>query len=188
MHGGIVQARSQGPGTGSEFLVRLPAAVPGHAGQPAAIALPATLEARPDASDGPMRRGGSMRLAFFLLTLASISTADPTPQQPGAAAAARAPKRLKVVIFGGHPDDPESGAGGLAAMLTRQGHEVILAYGTTFRGGRRFFDRPEAEIRQQEAASACKVLAKPPGSSPMPTSRWPPTRRRRGRSPHGSTM
>jgi CheY-like chemotaxis protein len=28
MHGGSVQARSQGPGTGSEFIVRLPAAVP----------------------------------------------------------------------------------------------------------------------------------------------------------------
>ena len=30
----------------------------------------------------------------------------------------------------GLTDDPESGAGGLIATLTRQGHEVICAYGT----------------------------------------------------------
>jgi hypothetical protein len=48
-------------------------------------------------------------------------------------------RRLKIVVFGGHPDDPESGAGGLVATLTRQGHEVICAYGTTFRGDRQFF-------------------------------------------------
>ena len=52
--------------------------------------------------------------------------------------------------------------GGLVAMLTRQGHEVILAYGTDFRGGRRFFDRPEAEVRQEEATAACKVLGATP--------------------------
>ena len=86
----------------------------------------------------------------------------PTPRESAAGEAAQAPKRLKVVIFGGHPDDPESGAGGLAAMLTRQGHEVILAYGTTFRGDRRFFDRPEAEVRQAEASAACKVLGATP--------------------------
>ena len=43
-------------------------------------------------------------------------------------------KKLRVVVFGGHPDDPESGAGGLIATLTRQGHEVICAYGTTLPG------------------------------------------------------
>jgi len=36
-------------------------------------------------------------------------------------------KKMKVVVFGGHPDGPESGAGGLIAMLTRQGYEVICA-------------------------------------------------------------
>ena len=74
----------------------------------------------------------------------------------------RADKTLKVVIFGGHPDDPESGAGGLVATLTRQGHEVILAYGTAFRGDRRFFGRPEAEVRREEATAACKVLGAEP--------------------------
>jgi LmbE family N-acetylglucosaminyl deacetylase len=71
-------------------------------------------------------------------------------------------KRLRVVVFGGHPDDPESGAGGLAALLGRQGHEVILAYGTAFRGGRQFFGRPEGEVRREEATAACKVLGATP--------------------------
>lgn len=71
-------------------------------------------------------------------------------------------KKLKVVVFGGHPDDPESGPGGLVAMLTRQGHEVILAHGTAYRGDRLFFDRPEAEVRREEAAATCKVLGAEP--------------------------
>ncbi len=102
-----------------------------------------------------------MKLMITCLGIVAISLAFPAPWGP-ASVAAQEPKRLKVVIFGGHPDDPESGAGGLAALLSRQGHEVILAYGTTFRGDRRFFDRPEAEVRQTEASAACKVLGATP--------------------------
>jgi LmbE family N-acetylglucosaminyl deacetylase len=84
--------------------------------------------------------------------------------RPGAAAgeSGQPDKKLKVVVFGGHPDDPESGAGGLIATLTKQGHEVICGYGTAFRGGRRFFDRPESEVRREEATAACKVLGATP--------------------------
>ena len=65
-------------------------------------------------------------------------------------------------MFGGHSDDPESGAGGLIATLTRLGHEVICAYGTTFRSDRRFFGKPEGEVRRSEATAACKVLGATP--------------------------
>ena len=71
-------------------------------------------------------------------------------------------KTLTVVVFGGHPDDPESGAGGLIAALAKQGHRVICAYGTAFRGDRRFFGRPEGEVRTEEAAAACKALGARP--------------------------
>jgi len=83
---------------------------------------------------------------------------------PGIAALERAQpaKKLKVLVFGGHPDDPESGAGGLIATLTGLGHEVILAYGTSFRGDRQLFGRPEAEVRRAEASAACKVLGATP--------------------------
>lgn len=77
-------------------------------------------------------------------------------------AAEETPRKLRIVVFGGHPDDPESGAGGLIAALTRRGHEVFCAYGTAFRGGRRFFGRPEADVRRAEATAACKVLGATP--------------------------
>lgn len=94
-----------------------------------------------------------------LMALALASLGMPKAASGGPEAPART---LKVVVFGGHPDDPESGAGGLVAMLTRQGHEVILAYGTAFRDDRRFFGRPEAEVRRGEATAACKVLGAMP--------------------------
>jgi len=72
------------------------------------------------------------------------------------------PHKLRVVVFGAHCDDPESGAGGLIALLTRAGHEVICTYATCFRGGRTCFGRPEAEVRRQEAIATCKVLGATP--------------------------
>jgi N-acetylglucosamine malate deacetylase 1 len=83
---------------------------------------------------------------------------------PEAAAQAQdhAAQKLKVVVFGGHPDDPESGAGGLIKILTGLGHEVIVAYGTAFRDDRQLFGRPEAEVRRAEASAACKVLGATP--------------------------
>jgi LmbE family N-acetylglucosaminyl deacetylase len=95
------------------------------------------------------------RRFLTLLTAALVST---IPAQAGDEPA----RKLRVVVFGGHPDDPESGAGGLIATLAMQGHEVLCAYGTTFRDDRRFFDRPEAEVRREEAVAACKVLGATP--------------------------
>jgi len=98
--------------------------------------------------------------AVIILGLSSI---------PGIAAGSGgdAVHKLKVVVFGGHPDDPESGAGGLIAPLTQQGHQVILAYGTVFRGNRRFFGRGEADVRRAEASAACKVLSAEPKFFPF---------------------
>jgi N-acetylglucosamine malate deacetylase 1 len=97
-----------------------------------------------------------------LFTVVAIALATPVLLVASDGEPMRPEKALKVVVFGGHPDDPESGAGGLVVTLTRQGHQVICAYGTSFRGGRRFFDRPEAEVRREEASAACKVLGAVP--------------------------
>jgi LmbE family N-acetylglucosaminyl deacetylase len=72
------------------------------------------------------------------------------------------PTKLRVVVFGAHPDDPESGCGGLIALLTQAGHEVIVAYGTCFRGDRTFFGKPEADVRRGEAVAACRILGARP--------------------------
>src|SRR4051794_14309726 len=39
-----------------------------------------------------------------------------------------AAKKLKVVVTGGHPGDPEYGCGGTVAKYTDLGHEVTLLY------------------------------------------------------------
>ena len=99
-----------------------------------------------------------MRLLIALLSAITLLVPCYADDNPG--------RKLRVVVFGGHPDDPESGAGGLIATLTRQGHEAICAYGTTFRADRRFFGRPEGEVRKEEATAACKVLGAKPNFFP----------------------
>src|SRR5262249_4892872 len=89
--------------------------------------------------------------------LATLGMPPAVSGQSGAPA-----KKLRVVVFGGHPDDPESGAGGLVALLTPQGHEVLLAYGTAFRDDRRVFDRPEGAARREVAFAGWQVLGATP--------------------------
>jgi LmbE family N-acetylglucosaminyl deacetylase len=48
---------------------------------------------------------------------------------PQASAAGAEPRRkLKIVVAGGHPGDPEYGCGGTVARYTDLGHEVVLLY------------------------------------------------------------
>ena len=37
-------------------------------------------------------------------------------------------RKLKVVVAGAHPDDPESGCGGTIARYSDLGHEVVIIY------------------------------------------------------------
>ena len=65
---------------------------------------------------------------------------------------------LRIVVVGAHPDDPESGCGGLIAKLTGAGHEVVCAYATACARGRMCGGRPEREVREAEARAACELL------------------------------
>ena len=38
------------------------------------------------------------------------------------------PKKLKVIVAGGHPGDAEYGCGGTIARFTASGHEVVLLH------------------------------------------------------------
>jgi N-acetylglucosamine malate deacetylase 1 len=99
--------------------------------------------------------------ACMFVVACGVVTMVPRLDGTNAASPQTAPK-LRVVVFGGHPDDPESGCGGLIAELTRSGHEVIVAYGTCFRGDRKLGGEPEAVVRRREATAACKVLSASP--------------------------
>ena len=71
------------------------------------------------------------------------------------------PGKLKVVIAGGHPGDPEYGCGGTAARYADLGHEVVLLY-LNRGGGGHICPEPADFPRVAEAANACRILkAKP---------------------------
>jgi LmbE family N-acetylglucosaminyl deacetylase len=73
--------------------------------------------------------------------------------------AAPSPQRLKVVVAGGHPGDPECGCAGTVARYADLGHEVVLLYlnrGEGYCGGASL-DRC-AGIRTAEARKACESL------------------------------
>jgi LmbE family N-acetylglucosaminyl deacetylase len=67
--------------------------------------------------------------------------------------------KLKVIIVGGHPDDPESGCGGTLAKLSAAGHYVKVLYLTRGEAGiEGKSHREAADIRTKEAEAACKIL------------------------------
>lgn len=67
--------------------------------------------------------------------------------------------RLKVVVTGGHPGDPECGCGGTIARYSGLGHEVVLLYLNRGEGfcGKASLDKC-AGIRTAEAGKACEIL------------------------------
>jgi len=68
-------------------------------------------------------------------------------------------KKLKVVVVGAHPDDPETGCGGTILLYTAEGHEVVSAYLTRGEAGIEGKSYAEAsKIRTNEALEACKVM------------------------------
>jgi N-acetylglucosamine malate deacetylase 1 len=71
-------------------------------------------------------------------------------------------KKLRVAVVGAHPDDPESGCGGLIARLTQAKHEVFVGYLTCYRGDRKIGNEPEAKVRKREASAACQALGARP--------------------------
>jgi LmbE family N-acetylglucosaminyl deacetylase len=67
--------------------------------------------------------------------------------------------KMKILVAGAHPDDPETMCGGLMALYAEAGHEVVSAYLTRGEAGieGKSFDE-SAQIRTAEAKSACETL------------------------------
>jgi len=71
--------------------------------------------------------------------------------------------RLKVLVAGGHPDDPESGCGGTIARYAGSGHEVTVLYLTRGEAGIKGKTHDEAAaIRTRESQEACRILKSRP--------------------------
>ncbi|MBE2215024.1 MAG: PIG-L family deacetylase [Opitutaceae bacterium] len=70
---------------------------------------------------------------------------------------------MRILVVGGHPDDPETCAGGLVALAARAGHEVACVYLTTGEAGIEGKGADEAaRIRRAEAENACRILGARP--------------------------
>jgi len=72
-------------------------------------------------------------------------------------------EKLKVIVVGGHPGDPEYGCGGTVARYTQAGHAVALLYLNRGEGGVPGKTPQEAaSIRTAEAKKACELLGATP--------------------------
>jgi LmbE family N-acetylglucosaminyl deacetylase len=91
--------------------------------------------------------------------VAAAAAALPLANVVGAAEASIPVGKLKVVVVGAHPDDPESGCGGTMARLADAGHEVVSLYLTRGEAGIAGKSHDEAaRIRTAEAEQACRIL------------------------------
>jgi LmbE family N-acetylglucosaminyl deacetylase len=74
-------------------------------------------------------------------------------------AAEQAASRLKIVVAGGHPGDPECGCAGTVARYTSLGHEVVLLYLNRDEGYCKGADPNQCGVvRTDEARKACEIL------------------------------
>ncbi len=69
----------------------------------------------------------------------------------------KAPRKLKVMVAGGHPGDPEYGCGGTVARYSDLGHEVVLLYLNNGEWPVKEGGAP-AHVRMAEAEKACAIL------------------------------
>jgi LmbE family N-acetylglucosaminyl deacetylase len=70
-----------------------------------------------------------------------------------------ADRKLKVLVAGAHPDDPETGAGGTVCKFTEAGHDVVVLYLTRGEAGiAGVSHKAAAQIRTAEANKACAVM------------------------------
>jgi LmbE family N-acetylglucosaminyl deacetylase len=89
----------------------------------------------------------------------SISRRNLLAAVPFLAANDRPSDRLKVVVAGGHPGDPECGCAGTIARYTGLGHEVVLLYLNRGEGFCKGADPSTCgTVRSAEAQNACRIL------------------------------
>jgi N-acetylglucosamine malate deacetylase 1 len=101
-------------------------------------------------------RREALRLLIAPIGLTALGVVPLTSTQAGSA---RPFRRMKVLVAGGHPDDPESGCGGTIARYVDEGHQVLALYLTRGEAGIRGKTHEEAaRIRTAEAERACAIL------------------------------
>ena len=97
-----------------------------------------------------MRNSFLLLLTFFFLSSSVSIAADAVP---------KAENKLRIIVFGAHPDDAEYKAGGTAAKWAKLGHHVKLVSVTNGDIGHwKMAGGPLALRRKAEVKAAAKVL------------------------------
>ena len=99
------------------------------------------------------------------LALPLASAAQGPPAEPK--------RKIKVIVAGGHPGDPEYACGGIAARYSAAGHDVAFLYLNK--------GEPNGAVRTAEAEKACEILGARPlwagqldGKAIVARNRWSP--------------
>ncbi|PYX37301.1 MAG: hypothetical protein DMG75_07450 [Acidobacteria bacterium] len=98
-------------------------------------------------------------LAHSSRIAASVGIGLPLLSQVTGGGAPGTSHKIKVVVAGAHPDDPESGCGGTIALYSDLGHEVVVLYLTRGEAGiPNKSAQQAAAIRTSECQKACAIL------------------------------
>ncbi len=100
-----------------------------------------------------MNRRDVLRGAATLTPGLLVGTLATNTEAKSPSASAGPTRKLKIIVTGGHPGDPEYGCGGTVARFTALGHEVVLLYLND--GG---WPPTPASARIAEAKKACEIL------------------------------
>src|SRR3954463_5367658 len=97
----------------------------------------------------------SQRLVYFVLAAAAVVVSYCSERS----SAADAEGKLRILVFGAHPDDAEFKAGGTAAKWAKLGHQVKLCSVTNGDIGHwQMAGGPLAQRRAAEVGAAAKKL------------------------------
>jgi LmbE family N-acetylglucosaminyl deacetylase len=102
----------------------------------------------------PLSRRALVGQSGALAGAALVAASPATSAAPESEQSSSSGRKLKIIVTGGHPGDPEYGCGGTIARYTDLGHEVVLLY--LNRG-----EWPPGDAglsRMAEARKACEIL------------------------------
>lgn len=111
-------------------------------------------------SGRPAQSTAALGLPSAMAGEAAVGQAPATYRDPVAVAQEKTSDgKLRILVFGAHPDDAEIRAGGVAAMWSAQGHHVQLVSATNGDIGHwRMAGGPLAIRRNAEVQEAAKIL------------------------------
>ena len=65
---------------------------------------------------------------------------------------------MNLIVFSAHPDDAETGAGGLCARAAHSGHQVLIVHLSSEVRGHMIEGHPESEVRVTEGQASAQIL------------------------------